>query len=116
MKVVFQLSHALRHPMLGTVGAPTGNCAIITHQRFQLFRLVNCDYKIPDKLCMDQMIPMSAEPKTDYPEESMWEPRLFVGHNVSYDRTFVRDQYYIDGPKTRCVLSFRNLLQTYYIT
>ncbi|XP_048583688.1 DNA polymerase subunit gamma-1-like isoform X2 [Nematostella vectensis] len=33
-------------------------------------------------------------------KETHWRERLVIGHSVGYDRSYVKEQYYIKGPKT----------------
>ena len=40
------------------------------------------------------LIPMEASRDTP-PDQTDWKPRFIVGHNVSYDRSYIREQYFI---------------------
>ena len=47
------------------------------------------------KLTIDDMIPMESSHNHDGKSNVKWQPRLIVGHNVGFDRTYLREQYYI---------------------
>ena len=47
------------------------------------------------KLTIDDMIPMESTQNHDGKSNVKWQPRLIVGHNVGFDRTYLREQCYI---------------------
>lgn len=44
-------------------------------------------------------IPLEIPCDQDW-REAEWKERLVVGHSVGFDRSFIKEQYYIKGPKT----------------
>lgn len=54
-------------------------------------RLVN-NSEIPKFNRLENLIPLEAKPHEC--ELTKLEPKMIIGHNVAYDRTRVREQYY----------------------
>lgn len=52
---------------------------------------------------LDKLIPLESVKKGDVYEfaESVSKPKVIVGHNVSYDRARVKEQYFLEQTKTR---------------
>ncbi|XP_013395097.1 DNA polymerase subunit gamma-1 isoform X2 [Lingula anatina] len=46
------------------------------------------------KMTPDELIPLDMD-------QGGWKEKVVVGHNVGFDRSFVKEQYLIKGPKTR---------------
>ncbi|XP_074606134.1 DNA polymerase subunit gamma-1-like [Acropora palmata] len=44
-------------------------------------------------------IPLELPTHQDW-KEVEWKERLVVGHSIGFDRSFIKEQYYIKGPKT----------------
>ena len=69
-------------------------CCIRTQARYSWCseRLVNNDFKYLSSLELDDLIPLEA------PNASVRKShkRLVVGHNVGFDRSFVREQYFLE--------------------
>eukprot|EP00117_Sycon_ciliatum_P041275 scpid20856/ scgid30220/ DNA polymerase subunit gamma-1; Mitochondrial DNA polymerase catalytic subunit; PolG-alpha len=48
---------------------------------------------------MKRLIPIAGPEDASLDHE--WSERLVIGHNVSFDRSYIREEYLLDGPKTR---------------
>ncbi|KAI0208026.1 DNA polymerase subunit gamma-1 [Lamellibrachia satsuma] len=65
-------------------------------------RLVEDCFKWKDQRpTTGDLIPLETARGATKPVSGTWQPKLVIGHNVSFDRTFIKEQYYIKGPKTR---------------
>ncbi|KAF3854639.1 hypothetical protein F7725_022694, partial [Dissostichus mawsoni] len=47
------------------------------------------------------LIPLETPINSARPPGGQWKERLIVGHNVSFDRTFIKEQYLLKGSKVR---------------
>ncbi|CAL1528194.1 unnamed protein product, partial [Lymnaea stagnalis] len=47
------------------------------------------------------LIPLETLPDSIAPPTGEWLPRLIIGHNVGFDRSFVKEQYLIEGTELR---------------
>ncbi|CAD5121345.1 DgyrCDS9868 [Dimorphilus gyrociliatus] len=55
---------------------------------------------VETKLSLNHLIPMESSP-SDLDPFKNFKPRLFIGHNCSYDRSFMREQYFLQPSKSR---------------
>ncbi|VDP02173.1 unnamed protein product [Soboliphyme baturini] len=63
-------------------------------------RLCENRYYNSEKVCLKDLIPLecaSGEVSVQHPNKE----RIVVGHNVSFDRSYVREQYFLKGSKLR---------------
>ncbi|CAG5123153.1 unnamed protein product, partial [Candidula unifasciata] len=65
------------------------------------------DYVLEDKFRwaktpqLKDLIPLETKQGTLSPPGGKWDPRLVIGHNVGFDRSFVKEQYMIQGTELR---------------
>ncbi|CAH1797186.1 unnamed protein product [Owenia fusiformis] len=64
-------------------------------------RLVSERYRWVKDTSLSDLIPLETANNQTVPPSGEWKSRLVIGHNVGYDRSFVKEQYFIKGPKTR---------------
>lgn len=64
-------------------------------------RLTSSTFRLSRSPSMEFLIPMESAEDVQLGRKNNWQERLIVGHNVSFDRTFIKEQYLIKGPKTR---------------
>ncbi|GFO44683.1 DNA polymerase subunit gamma-1, partial [Plakobranchus ocellatus] len=50
---------------------------------------------------LQDLIPLETKPGKIVPPEGKWQPRLIIGHNVGFDRAFVKEQYLTQGTQLR---------------
>ena len=59
------------------------------------------DYVLEDKFRwasephLQDLIPLETKLGKTTPPLGKWEPRLIIGHNVGFDRSFVKEQYLV---------------------
>lgn len=59
------------------------------------------DYVLEDKFRwtntpqLRDLIPLETKPGSVAPPGGKWQPRLVIGHNVGFDRSFVKEQYLV---------------------
>ncbi|XP_054713461.1 DNA polymerase subunit gamma-1-like [Uloborus diversus] len=63
-------------------------------------RLIQNQFVFSKEVSLSDLIPLetlagSVKP----PEEKKWSPRLIIGHNVAFDRTFIKEQYFLEKTK-----------------
>ncbi|KAK3790338.1 hypothetical protein RRG08_062571 [Elysia crispata] len=65
------------------------------------------DYVLEDKFRwasephLQDLIPLETKLGKTTPPLGKWEPRLIIGHNVGFDRSFVKEQYLVQGTQLR---------------
>ncbi|GFR97393.1 DNA polymerase subunit gamma-1 [Elysia marginata] len=65
------------------------------------------DYVIEDKFRwtnephLQDLIPLETSHGRCTPPSGKWQPRLIIGHNVGFDRSFVKEQYFTQGTQLR---------------
>ncbi|XP_071477444.1 DNA polymerase subunit gamma-1-like [Diadema antillarum] len=65
-------------------------------------RLIEDHLSLSQRVRLSDLIAMETKgTSTKPPVGRKWTPRLVVGHNVSFDRSFVKEQYLLQGTKTR---------------
>ncbi|XP_030833050.1 DNA polymerase subunit gamma-1-like [Strongylocentrotus purpuratus] len=64
-------------------------------------RLIEDHLTLSQKLALPDLIPLETKKGSTKPPNKKWTERLIVGHNVSFDRSFVKEQYLLQGTKTR---------------
>lgn len=64
-------------------------------------RLIEDRYTWSSQLTLGDLIPLETPPNTSRPPAGQWKERLVVGHNVSFDRAHVKEQYLLKGSKMR---------------
>lgn len=64
-------------------------------------RLVEERYSWSSQLTPGDLIPLETPPNSVCPPEGGWKERLVIGHNVSFDRAHIKEQYLLKGSKTR---------------
>ena len=58
-----------------------------------------------DKVRLGDMIPMETCVGQHHAPDGRWKPKIVIGHNVGFDRSFIKEQYYI---KVNCLKLFLN--------
>ena len=56
------------------------------------------DKTTEDHVGLSDMIPMKISHSERELPDGRWKPQLIVGHNVGFDRSFIREQYHIKVP------------------
>ncbi|KAJ1179987.1 hypothetical protein NDU88_005215 [Pleurodeles waltl] len=64
-------------------------------------RLIEDRYSWSSQLTLSDLIPLETAINTNYPAKHNWTERLVVGHNVSFDRAHIKEQYLLKGSKMR---------------
>ncbi|XP_062317141.1 DNA polymerase subunit gamma-1 [Osmerus eperlanus] len=64
-------------------------------------RLVEERYSWSSQLTPSDLIPLETPANSVRPPGGQWKERLVVGHNVSFDRAHIKEQYLLKGSKTR---------------
>ncbi|KAI1904109.1 hypothetical protein AGOR_G00002300 [Albula goreensis] len=64
-------------------------------------RLLEDRYTWSSQLSLADLIPLETPPNSTRPPAGKWKNRLVVGHNVSFDRTHIKEQYLLKGSKMR---------------
>ncbi|XP_070541785.1 DNA polymerase subunit gamma-1-like [Ptychodera flava] len=89
-------------------------------------RLLEDRFSWAQKQNTKDLIPLETVGNSNKPVNGEWLSRLVIGHNVSFDRSFVKEQYLMKGPKTRFLdtmslhmaisglTSFQRVLWTYH--
>ncbi|XP_076847842.1 DNA polymerase subunit gamma-1 [Brachyhypopomus gauderio] len=64
-------------------------------------RLVEDRYSWSSQLTLADLIPLETPVNSSRPLGGQWKERLVVGHNVSFDRAHIKEQYILKGSKMR---------------
>ncbi|XP_061629170.1 DNA polymerase subunit gamma-1 isoform X3 [Phyllopteryx taeniolatus] len=64
-------------------------------------RLIEERYSWSNQLILADLIPLETPMNSVRPPGGQWKERLIVGHNVSFDRSHIKEQYLIKGSKVR---------------
>ncbi|XP_062402977.1 DNA polymerase subunit gamma-1 [Sardina pilchardus] len=64
-------------------------------------RLVEDRYTWSNQLTPADLIPLETAVNSSRPPKGVWQERLVVGHNVSFDRALIKEQYLLKGSKVR---------------
>ncbi|XP_072290474.1 DNA polymerase subunit gamma-1 isoform X2 [Eucyclogobius newberryi] len=64
-------------------------------------RLVEERYSWSNQLTLADLIPLETPINSARPQGGQWKEKLVVGHNVSFDRTYIKEQYLLKGSKVR---------------
>ncbi|KAM4734089.1 LOW QUALITY PROTEIN: DNA polymerase subunit gamma-1 [Anableps anableps] len=64
-------------------------------------RLIEERYSWSNQLTLADLIPLETPSNSSRPPRGQWKERLIVGHNVSFDRSFIKEQYLLKGPNAR---------------
>lgn len=64
-------------------------------------RLVEERYSWSNQLTLADLIPLETPINSARPPGGQWKERLVVGHNVSFDRSYIKEQYLLKGSKVR---------------
>lgn len=48
-----------------------------------------------EDLTPEDLLPLETSNNFRGGKENQWQPRVVIGHNVGFDRSFIREQYYI---------------------
>ncbi|KAK7891743.1 hypothetical protein WMY93_023706 [Mugilogobius chulae] len=64
-------------------------------------RLVEERYSWSNQLTLADLIPLETSINSSRPPGGQWKERLLVGHNVSFDRSYIKEQYLLKGSKVR---------------
>lgn len=64
-------------------------------------RLIEERYSWSNQLTLADLIPLETPVNSVNPSAGRWKERLVVGHNVSFDRSFIKEQYLLKGSKVR---------------
>ncbi|XP_041650952.1 DNA polymerase subunit gamma-1 [Cheilinus undulatus] len=64
-------------------------------------RLIEERYSWSNQLTLADLIPLETSLNSARPPGGQWKERLIVGHNVSFDRSYIKEQYLLKGSKVR---------------
>ncbi|XP_078113591.1 DNA polymerase subunit gamma-1 isoform X1 [Sander vitreus] len=64
-------------------------------------RLIEERYSWSNQLTLADLIPLETPINSARPPGGQWKERLIVGHNVSFDRSYIKEQYLLKGSKVR---------------
>ncbi|XP_034390817.1 DNA polymerase subunit gamma-1 [Cyclopterus lumpus] len=64
-------------------------------------RLIEERFSWSNQLTLADLIPLETPINSARPPGGQWKERLIVGHNVSFDRSFIKEQYLLKGSKVR---------------
>ncbi|KAL2094145.1 hypothetical protein ACEWY4_011457 [Coilia grayii] len=64
-------------------------------------RLIEERYTWSNQLTLADLIPLETTANSSRPPRGVWQKRLVVGHNVSFDRAHIKEQYLLEGSKVR---------------
>uniref|UniRef100_UPI00398F448B DNA polymerase subunit gamma-1 n=1 Tax=Pristiophorus japonicus TaxID=55135 RepID=UPI00398F448B len=64
-------------------------------------RLIEKRYTWSSQLLLADLIPLETSGNSTHPSRGEWPERLVIGHNVSYDRARVKEQYLMKGTRLR---------------
>ncbi|XP_063781860.1 DNA polymerase subunit gamma-1 isoform X1 [Pseudophryne corroboree] len=64
-------------------------------------RLIEDRYTWSQQMSLSDLIPLETSSKSNPMNKHNWTERLVVGHNVSFDRAYIKEQYLIKGSKMR---------------
>ncbi|KAK2834378.1 hypothetical protein Q7C36_015079 [Tachysurus vachellii] len=64
-------------------------------------RLIEERYSWSSQLTLADLIPLETAANSSRPPGGHWKERLVVGHNVSFDRAHIKEQYLLKGSKMR---------------
>ncbi|KAM9807790.1 LOW QUALITY PROTEIN: DNA polymerase subunit gamma-1 [Neosynchiropus ocellatus] len=66
-------------------------------------RLIEERYSWSDQLTPSDLIPLETPTNSVRPPGGEWKEKLIVGHNVSFDRSYIKEQYLLKGSKVRFI-------------
>ncbi|XP_075714294.1 DNA polymerase subunit gamma-1 [Rhinoderma darwinii] len=66
-------------------------------------RLIEERYTWSNQMTLPDFIPLETSVKSNSMNKPNWTERLVVGHNVSFDRALIKEQYLIKGSKMRFI-------------
>ncbi|KAK3096547.1 hypothetical protein FSP39_001169 [Pinctada imbricata] len=52
---------------------------------------------------LHDLIPLETSKSSIFPPNGEWEKKIIVGHNVGFDRSFIKEQYFIEKTKARFI-------------
>ncbi|KAM9502639.1 DNA polymerase subunit gamma-1-like isoform 1-T2 [Salvelinus alpinus] len=64
-------------------------------------RMIEERYSWSSQLTPADLIPMETPTNSSRTPGGQWRERLIVGHNVSFDRSYIKEQYLLKGSKAR---------------
>uniref|UniRef100_A0A3P9MMK1 DNA polymerase subunit gamma-1 n=1 Tax=Oryzias latipes TaxID=8090 RepID=A0A3P9MMK1_ORYLA len=64
-------------------------------------RLLEERYSWSNQLSLAELIPLETPSNSSRPPGGQWKERLIVGHNVSFDRSHIKEQYLLKGSMVR---------------
>ncbi|XP_060709269.1 DNA polymerase subunit gamma-1 isoform X2 [Hemiscyllium ocellatum] len=64
-------------------------------------RLIEKRYTWSSQLTLTDLVPLETTANSTRPPKGEWPERLIIGHNVSYDRARVKEQYFMKGTALR---------------
>uniref|UniRef100_A0A3Q3X4M6 DNA polymerase subunit gamma-1 n=1 Tax=Mola mola TaxID=94237 RepID=A0A3Q3X4M6_MOLML len=64
-------------------------------------RLIEQRYSWSNQLTLADLIPLETPINSARPPGGQWKKKLIVGHNVSFDRSYIKEQYLLKGSKVR---------------
>ncbi|TMS05173.1 DNA polymerase subunit gamma-1 [Larimichthys crocea] len=64
-------------------------------------RLIEERYSWSNQLTLADLIPLETAVNIARLPQGHWKEKLIVGHNVSFDRSFIKEQYLLKGSKVR---------------
>lgn len=77
----------------GNLGYSPYNCIFNTRYSWCSKRLIEERYSWSNQLTLTDLIPLETTANSSKPPGGHWQERLVVGHNVSFDRAHIKEQY-----------------------
>ncbi|XP_035668321.1 DNA polymerase subunit gamma-1-like isoform X1 [Branchiostoma floridae] len=82
-------------PTLATAASPNAWYSWVSD------RLLEDHYSWSPHPTLDDLITMETAVRSIKPGGEDWREKIVIGHNVSFDRSYIKEQYFMKGPKTR---------------
>ncbi|CAH1254097.1 POLG [Branchiostoma lanceolatum] len=82
-------------PTLATAASPNAWYSWVSD------RLMEDHYSWSPRPTLDDLIAMETAVGSIKPGGADWREKIVIGHNVSFDRSYIKEQYFMKGPKTR---------------
>ncbi|XP_035210862.1 DNA polymerase subunit gamma-1-like [Stegodyphus dumicola] len=65
-------------------------------------KLVQNQFVLSKNVSLNDLIPLETKKgEVKPPGNEKWVPRLIIGHNVAFDRTYVKEQYFLEQTKAK---------------
>ncbi|XP_071040732.1 DNA polymerase subunit gamma-1 isoform X2 [Parasteatoda tepidariorum] len=71
----------------------------VSHKHWYLWcsdKLVEDNYAFSTNISLPDLIPMETKKGENKPSQMNCIPKIVIGHNVAFDRTFIKEQYFLE--------------------